>query len=137
MNNIWRAFLTTDAWTLQLSVIYLRPWKKPKRGKERFAGEVLWRRLNYVTSMVAFGGISWIPLLPYASSGGTISSRCRINNKGTQKGTYQCSAPTKKKLFSCLSGLSPMKKRSDTSTCYSSVIVKNKRSPNIKRTIIL
>lgn len=29
----------------------------------------------YITSIVAFGGISWTPFFPYASSGGTISNR--------------------------------------------------------------
>ena len=37
----------------------------------------LYQKRQLLTSMVAFGGISCTPLLPYASSGGTTSKRCQ------------------------------------------------------------
>ena len=37
----------------------------------------LYQKGQLLTSMVAFGGISCTPLLPYASSGGTTSKRCQ------------------------------------------------------------
>lgn len=41
----------------------------------------LYQKRQLLTSMVAFGGISCTPLLPYASSGGTTSKRCQKHEK--------------------------------------------------------